>query len=357
MNILIVDFEFPEPDRSSGGHRLYHIIELLREAGHKLAFLSIDYWQLWKRQDECYPEKLRGIGVQTYRDGHAMSPEAGGFIEQFDPDVVVLSKYYMANMLVSYLRVTHPSAKLILDTVDVHFLREKRAHKRNWAETRTLEMAACTAVDRVWAITQPDADVLKEVATKELNIHIVPNIHDVNGPGLPFGMREDIVFVGNYVHEPNKDAIWHMGSEILSRLRQKGCDEPFKAVGPYDDLVGYVEGVEMTGYIEDLDDLLSRAKVGVAPLRYGAGMKGKIGSYMCNGLPVVTTSIGAEGMGLVDGQDALIRDDPAAFADAVKELCEDETLWKRLSLRGLEKVTEWGSGACKKVISEAVEFM
>jgi len=358
MNILIVDFEFPEPDRSSGGHRLYHIIELLREAGHKLAFLSLDYWQLWKRQDEDYPQLLRDMGIQTFRDGHALSSEGGAFIQKFDPDVVILSKYYMANMLISYLRQTHPMCKLILDTVDVHFLREKRAHKRDWSETRTIEMAACNAVDRVWAITQPDKEAVVKESLTVADIYIVPNIHNVVGPGLPYTERKGIVFVGNYVHEPNIDALRWMAMDIIPRLRELGCGEPVMAVGPYENLIPheYLKDIEATGYVEDLDGLLQSAKVGIAPLRYGAGMKGKIGSYMCNGLPVVTTAIGAEGMGLVNSQTALIREHYTDLADAIALLCRNEGVWQHLSDTAAEKVTQWSSGACKKVIEEAVAF-
>lgn len=352
MRILVVDFEFPEPDRSSGGHRLYHIIELLREAGHELAFLSIDYWQLWKRQSDKYPKMMEHLGVRTCREGWSLSEKGGKFIEDFMPEVAILSKYYMANSLISYLRVTHPFCRLILDTVDVHFVREQRQGAPGWMTTRENEMAACEAVDRVWAITDADKGHLET----QTDIHIVPNIHNLNGSGLPFERRAGIVFVGNYVHEPNKDAVWLMMKHIMPKYAELGGSEGFSAVGPYENLLPKYDGLIAPGYIEDLDDVLCRAKVGVAPLRYGAGMKGKIGSYMCNGLPVVTTSIGAEGMGLVDSETALIRE-PDGFAEAMHAVCTDENLWEKLSRNAIEKVGKWSSGSQKKAVCEAVSFV
>jgi glycosyltransferase involved in cell wall biosynthesis len=356
MRILIVDFEFPEPDRSSGGHRLYRIIELLREEGHELAFLSIDYWQIWKKQDQKYPDMLKAIGVETHRDGWALSERGGKFIDEFNPDAVILSKYYMANMLISYLRVTHPFARLILDTVDVHFLREQRQGSAAWPETRDNELAACNAVDRVWAITPADHAEIVKWNTSPLDIHVVPNIHNAVGPGESYEYREGIVFVGNYVHEPNKDAVRLMHHHIMPQTRNLGCPDGFLAVGPYNELLPKYKGLKTSGYVEDLNGLLSKAKVGVAPLTYGAGMKGKVGSYMCNGLPVVTTKIGAEGMGLVDGETALIRE-LEDFPVAIQSLYEDKELWNRLSCGGLKKVTEWSSEAQKKVVKKAVAFM
>jgi glycosyltransferase involved in cell wall biosynthesis len=96
--------------------------------------------------------------------------------------------------------------------------------------------------------------------------------------------------------------------------------------------------IVVTGYVPDVEELLRQARVFVAPLRYGAGMKGKNGHAMSHGLPIVTSSVGAEGMGLVDGRHALIRDDPDGFATAVVELYTQQPLWERISTNALDLV-------------------
>jgi glycosyltransferase involved in cell wall biosynthesis len=104
----------------------------------------------------------------------------------------------------------------------------------------------------------------------------------------------------------------------------------------------------VTGYVPDAAAYFDRCRVFVAPLRYGAGMKGKIGQALALGLPLVTTSVGAEGMDLRDGHDALIRDDPAAFAAAVADLYDDQDLWETLAHNGRELVAKrWGPEAMR----------
>ena len=94
------------------------------------------------------------------------------------------------------------------------------------------------------------------------------------------------------------------------------------------------------GYVPDVTPYLERCRLSIVPLRYGAGVKGKINMSMSHGLPVVSTAIGCEGMFLTDGRDVLVADDPDAFADAVCRLYGDEELWERLSAAGLENVVE-----------------
>jgi len=358
MNILIVDFEFPEPDRASGGRRLYHIVKILREAGHELAFLSLDHWQLWKRQEDCYETALNELGVKTYREGWSLESGGAEFIAAFCPDVAILSKHYMANRLSNYLRQTNPMCKQIFDTVDVHYLRERRAGSGDWSKTRDAEFTACETADRTWTVTDKDKVTIQNDYLPSLDIEVVPNIHEANFDSAGFTDRSDVVFVGNYVHEPNGDALEWMRTSILPLFINMEKEHRFRAVGPHENLLplAVLQSMSIMGYVEDLDGLLQRTRVGVAPLRYGAGMKGKIGSYMENGLPVLTSSIGAEGMNLTDGENARIVDDPVKFAEVMAELCRDEQQWNHLSKNGLEKVSEWGIDKMRVVIDRAISF-
>lgn len=359
MRILIVDFEFPEPDRSSGGHRLFEIVKILA-AEHEVAFLSWDYWWKWQDQDPKYERALNELGVKTKFVKNAAIDEATGkFIAEFMPEVAVLSRYYIANIFYPYLINALPMCRTILDTVDVHYMREKRQAQatgvgNNHKETELQERAAAEMVDRVWVVTPDDAKYLEK--TDKVDLMVVPNIHPA-AVGERKGRlgREGIVFVGNYIHQPNLDAVWFLATQIMPKLRERGIKEPIRVAGAAMEQLGRpYEGIEYLGWVEDLDGLLSSSVVGVSPLRYGSGMKGKIGSYMRCGLPVVTTSIGAEGMGLTHNVDAMIADSPEQFALDVEILLSNSLWWERISDKGSRKVAEWSPESVKKNVLESV---
>jgi glycosyltransferase involved in cell wall biosynthesis len=102
--------------------------------------------------------------------------------------------------------------------------------------------------------------------------------------------------------------------------------------------VAELEGIDAVGFVEDLEPWLARCRVSVSPLRYGAGVKGKVNQAMSRGLPVVATSMSVEGMHLVEGEEVLVADDPRAFAEAVARAYRDEATWNRLCRAGLANV-------------------
>jgi glycosyltransferase involved in cell wall biosynthesis len=172
---------------------------------------------------------------------------------------------------------------------------------------------------------------------------VLPNVHPAAATGGPWAERRDLMFIGGFWHQPNEDAVCYFVDEILPLVRREQPDVIFHIIGS--NMSNRVHAlasaaVRTHGYVEDPTPYFTGCRVFVAPLRYGAGMKGKIGHSMSHGLPVVTTSIGAEGIGLVDGETALIADDPASFASAVVRLYADETLWTGLAERSWAFVAE-----------------
>ena len=170
-----------------------------------------------------------------------------------------------------------------------------------------------------------------------------PWIYEPRGNGKPFDQRSGLIFVGGYRHPPNVDAVEYYVESIHPLLKDRlPSDARFIAAGSspppsFSTLAG--QGIDVTGYVEDISPLLFGARVMVVPLRYGAGIKGKILSAMAHGLPIVTTTVGAEGMGLVDGEHVLIADEPAAFAEAVQRLYESSELWRKLQRAGLDYIS------------------
>jgi glycosyltransferase involved in cell wall biosynthesis len=143
-----------------------------------------------------------------------------------------------------------------------------------------------------------------------------------------------MLFLGGYGHMPNVDAVLWFVEEILPRVREQLPGVTFTVAGshPSQEILALQnEKLRVTGYVPDLRPLFEKLRVFVAPLRYGAGVKGKIVTSMMYGVPVVTTSIGNEGLNLTDGQEALIADGPEAFAASTVELYTNQALWERLA--------------------------
>ena len=165
------------------------------------------------------------------------------------------------------------------------------------------------------------------------------------------------LFIGGFQHPPNVDAMLWYAREILPHLRKRlpGVStyvigsRPTPAIGAL-----AADDVAILGYVPDIGPYLEGCRVSIAPLRYGAGVKGKINTAMSHGLPVVATTPSVEGMHLVDGRDVLVADDPDAFATAVARLYEDRALWERLSAGGRENVAKYFSRDAARAALEAL---
>ena len=229
------------------------------------------------------------------------------------------------------------------DTVDIHWQRIERLSFYNenvsleeGRVVRDLERTLSRWADLTLATTEVDAEV---IASEESSarVAVLPNIHKEIHHVEGFEGRRDLIFLGGFEHQPNADAVNYFLEEIWPLVYQRLPGVRFRILGSnleeWLDITA-TETVDPVGYVEDLEPPLSRARVMVVPLRAGSGMKGKVGSSLSHGLPVVTTSIGAEGIGLIDRRTALIEDEPQGFARAVVELYEDRSLWTTLSIEG-----------------------
>jgi len=262
-------------------------------------------------------------------------------------DLVIGSRHYVLSPLLPLLRRHAARAHLVFDTVDLHHLREQReaelggdpAQLRTAARTRRTELALIRAVDTTWVVSEAERKLLAE-EVPEARVEVVSNIHEVRGHGPEWSQRAGLLFVGSYRHPPNVDAARWLVAEILPLVRARLPDVALHLVGgdaPEEvQAFGEVDGVRFHGYVPDLLPLLRGARVSVAPLRYGAGVKGKVNQALAHGLPMVATACAVEGMHLDDGRDVLVADDAPGFADAVIRLYEDPQLWLKLADGGLE---------------------
>jgi O-antigen biosynthesis protein len=341
---LVIDHALPMPDHDSGSRRMSELLGILGDLGFAVTFVP-----------------QNGIDLPTYRDALAARGievlggpgDLDAYIKGVGPDLrlVVASRPTVAWANYPMIRSLAPDALLVYDTVDLHYVRERRraiteadpaAATKSAAYHYGMEITLAQLVDQVWVVSEPEAEALREI-DPVLDVAVVPNIHRPEPPGPPFEAREGLLFVGNYAHDPNRDAATWLVEEILPAVRRELGDVPVGLAGSH--VTPEIEalrdaGVTVHGWLPRLDDLYHRARVFVAPLRFGAGMKGKIGEACGYGLPVVSTSVGVEGMGLVDGKDALVRDDAASFAAAVVEAYRERELWLRLAHGGRRAVDE-----------------
>jgi glycosyltransferase involved in cell wall biosynthesis len=182
-------------------------------------------------------------------------------------------------------------------------------------------------------VTPADKDSLQELVPSS-DIQVLPNAHEIKDRGKIFNERNGLFFIGSFVHRPNLDAIEFFLSDIFPLIVRQHPEIRLHIVGsnmPAEIASKGSNNVVVHGFVADPAEFFRSCRVFVCPLRYGAGMKGKIGHALSHGLPVVTTSIGAEGMGLHDGQEVLIADDPQSFADAVLKAYCNEDVWDHLS--------------------------
>ncbi len=345
--ILVIDEWVPQADRDAGSLRMKSILLLLHDLGHHVS--------LFPRNRYCaepYTSEFQRAGIEVLC-GLAFDEVAKlrpGFF-----DTVLLSRPGPAAELMNLVRRHFPEAVLIYDTVDLHQLREQRgAEFRAEASPRTdtsstLETDFMAAADITIAVTDVEERIIRS-AIPSASTFIVPTVHEsIEAEQPPFEDREGILFLGSYQHPPNVDAVFYLVEEILPLLHGRMPIQLW-VVGsnPPPSLITLRSpDIIVTGHVPDLEPFFARARVFVAPLRYGAGMKGKIGQAMSYGLPVVTTPIGAEGMGLHDGKHVLIRDDPEGFADAVIRLYGDKELWERLAVASQNRAREWSPASVK----------
>jgi glycosyltransferase involved in cell wall biosynthesis len=356
LNLLVVHSEVPLRDQGSLSLRLWRMLELLAADGHSVTLLARGgYGQ------ERYALELEGLGIEVVRGDPVRSAERGrplpgpqldvpALLGEGSFDLALISLFEVAEQYLPLLRAHSPPTRVVVDSVDVHWLRELRgaelagdaAQIARAHRTRERETAVYRAADALIAVSEPDAVALRDLAP-DVPTHVVSNIHtdEAHGPG--FAERSGVLFVGNFSHEPNVDAVVHLCAEVWPEVRRRVPGARLTLVGPYAPpaVTGLAtHDVEVLGWVPDLVPLLERAQVSVAPLRFGAGVKGKIGEALSHGLPVVSTTIGVEGMWLSDGEHVLVADEPAAFADAVTRLSTDEALWARLARGGRDRIIE-----------------
>ena len=351
--VLIVDACTPMPDHDSGSLRMVNLMRLLRELGLAVSFLPDN-----RARDGRYTEALQALGVEALYHPFVSDPIAWLRARGRELDAIILSRHYVAANYIGLARLYAPQARLIFDTVDLHYLREERAAalegKPELAQQAARSKAQELKLMRECDITVVVSAIEKELLARELpqaRVEIVSNVHAVYGCRRSFAQRRDLVFVGGFQHPPNVDAVRWFVREVFPLVRARLPGVVFHVIGSKApaEIRGLAhDGVCVHGFVEDIAPYMDGCRLSVAPLRYGAGVKGKVNMAMSYGLPVVATAAAVEGMHVrtgtdLDDPDVMVADTPSEFATAILRAYGDATLWKKLSDNGLVNVRRYFS--------------
>jgi GT2 family glycosyltransferase/glycosyltransferase involved in cell wall biosynthesis len=343
-NILVIDHHLPMPEKDAGSLRMFHILNILRRLGHRVTFIPDNLADM-----PPYGDKLRKRGIKVVCHPYIKKVRDYLISHGSEFDAVVLSRCDFARKHIGDVRLHAPQSRVIFDTVDLHFLRTDRQAeltsdpkiRERASEKRQLEYDLIDQADETWVVSGVEQKLLRE-ARPGKSIEIVPTIVDVPGSKTPFSLRRDFLFIGGFQHTPNIDAVIFFLEKIHPLVKEHLSDAKFYIIGdktPPEVVALATDNVIVAGLQPDVRPLFESVKLSVAPLRYGAGIKGKINLSMSFGVPVVATSLAVEGIALTDREDILIADEPENFARALIELYESEELWNRLSTNGI-KITK-----------------
>ena len=345
QRILVIDARVLMPDQDSGSLRMFNVLKILRNMGHKVTFVPSNL-----HYDPHYTPLLQAAGIECRNRPHETLVE--DYLEQHGSEfnTVILSRADYADRYINPVREHCPAARIVFDTVDLHFLREQREAELSGKEEdmnsatlrKVQELNIARKADITLVVSPVEIELFREEAP-DVDVRLLSNIHSIYPTAGSFAERQDILFIGGYEHPPNVDAMTWFLDEIMPRVVEANPAIRLHIVGGHlpEALAARAnDNVLIDGFVADITPLFNSIRLSIAPLRYGAGVKGKINSSLSYGVPMVATSMAAEGMGLVHEKDILIADDPEAFAREVVRLYDDEALWQQLSVAGKQNIED-----------------
>ena len=329
--VLFIDDTVPTPDCDAGSNAALEHMKSLQRIGYKVNFVGSDNMA----KISPYTEFLERLGVQNYYAPYFWSVE-----EIFRREIFRFDLFYIHRMMnvIKYapmIRQRFPGVRIIFNVADLHHLRLEREASITGdpgiAEAaraaKETELAAITEADAIIVHSSYERDLLSRIAPGA-TVHVIPWAVRSTPSNAPFRTRSGIAFVGGYNHTPNVDAARWLVREVMPLVHAKDPDIECALIGSHmPDAVRRLErpGVRVLGHVPDLSSVLQRLRLTVAPLRYGAGLKGKVLTSLAAGLPCVATPCAVEGMGLPGTMDAMIASSAVDFATEILRLHENES--------------------------------
>lgn len=365
--LLIIGFVWPEPKSSAAGSRMMQLIHFFKSQDYTITFASPCV-----KSDNAFDLTTIGIEQVPIQLNDASFDT---FIQELDPNIVLFDRFMMEEQFGWRVAEQCPNALRILDTEDLHCLRKGRQQalkegmlpiapdnyrdgvdeKYVFNDTAKREIASIYRCDLSLIVSEAEMEILKNQFKMDTQlIYYLPFMLDKISKGsiqkLPnFEERQHFITIGNFLHEPNYDAITYLKETIWPLIRKQLPKAELHIYGAYssqkvDLLHNIKEGFHIKGFAEDANNVMQNGRVCLAPLRFGAGLKGKLIDAMQNGTPCMMTSIAAEGMfgpetsGLQPN--GFIEDDPQKFAQKAVELYTNKAIWTQSQNHGFEIINQ-----------------
>jgi glycosyltransferase involved in cell wall biosynthesis len=349
-SLLIVGFVWPEPNSSAAGGRMMQLISLFQVQGYQITFAS-------PAQDSEFMVSLASYGLEKVQI-ELNDSSFDTFIQNLQPDIVVFDRFMIEEQFGWRIAEHCPNAIRILDTEDLHCLRlaRQKAFKANRSfevidvveeDVAKREIASILRSDVSLMVSEYEMELLQSVfkIEKSLLFYLPLLVNNIDTLSPAIEQRQNFVFIGNFLHEPNWNAVQYLKESIWPLIRKQLPEAVLEIYGAYPSqkvfqLHNEKEGFLIKGRAEDAKVAISNAKILLAPVRFGAGIKGKLLEAMEYGTPSVTTLIGAESMhGTLDWNGS-IADDPQLFADAAVQLYQNEVIWMQSQKNGFEIIKQ-----------------
>lgn len=348
IQILIIGLQYPEPQSTAAGSRMLQIIDLLHSFDFKIHFACANPKTAHSFDLE---EKL----INTYSI-NLNDKSFERLLQKLQPEIVMFDRFITEEQFGWRVDEQCPNSLKILDTEDLHFLRENREQaiknpdKHNnhsiLTDKTKRELAAIYRCD--WSLIISKAEI--ELLTKTYNIpkqllFYLPFIYQTDKLQpqgfLNYDSREHFLSIGNFKHKPNMDMVQYLHKNIWSKIRQKLPQAEWHIYGAYcpeniQQLHQPQKGVFVKGRAEEVLSTLEQYRIMLAPLRFGAGLKGKCLDSMLSGTASVTTTIGAEGIASTEKWPGSVEDKPDDFAEKAVELYTDKPLWECTQHQGFQ---------------------
>ena len=354
QKLLIIGFVWPEPNSSAAGGRMMQLISLFKKQGFSITFAS-------PAQDSDFMVDLESFGVDK-KSIELNNYSFDLFIKELNPTIVLFDRFMMEEQFGWRVAENCPDALRLLDTEDLHCLRLARQkaykEKRSFNTTDLFledvakrEIASILRCDLSLMISEFEMELLESVfkIDKALFYYLPFLLKPINSSDIQklpsFEERKNFIFIGNFLHEPNWNAVQYLKETIWPLIRKQLPEAILHIYGAYPSqkvlqLHNVKEGFLIMGRANDAQEVVCNARVVLAPLRFGAGIKGKLLEAMQCGTPSVTTTIGGESMHGDLPWNGFIVDEPAVFADRAVQLYQDKNIWLKAQLNGIAIINE-----------------
>ena len=348
--LLVIGYVWPEPQSSAAGARMMQLLEFFLAEGFSITFATTA-----AKTDFMVDLPSRGIAAEKIELNNESFDH---FLKKINPEIVIFDRFMMEEQFGWRVAEVCPEALRILDTEDLHFLRKARqeAYKKQidptsdllFSDTAKREIASIYRCDLSLIISKAEMQILEETfsVSREILFYLPFMISQKEEKEpLIFEGRKDFISIGNFLHAPNKDAVIRLKKEIWPLIREKLPEANMDIFGAYvpQEIIqmhNEKEGFLVHGRAESAKEEIGKARVLLAPLNFGAGLKGKFTDAMQVGTPTVTTTTGAEGMTGDLRWNGFIKNSPQEFADAAVELYKNKDLWQKSVENGFRILEE-----------------